>query len=492
MIDDAELLRRYASERAQDAFTELVRRHIDFVYAAGLRQVRGNSALAQDVTQKVFIDLARKADTLARHRVLLGWLHTATRYAAAKAVRAETRRAAWEHAAQTAHILNENPSSAADTVDWQRIQPVLDDVLGELAERERAAILLRFFEAKPFAEVGAKLALNESAARSCVNRALEKMRGHLERRGIASTGAALGAAMAGHMSVAAPAGLAASVAAAAVASSAAAGSATMFGALFAMSKIKIGIAGVLLVAALVPAALEVKANRSLRAELGTLRVGGQELGRTENENRRLNASLANLSPRNPDVDELARLRARAAQLAARPDGVTDEEMKPLRNLGRATPEAAMETFLWALTTGDADIMASFIVFSDDTPENRAAFMAQFSEAIRARYRTPEHVVVAGLFPLAGKIKDPPVEFQILSIDGHVGGDGSRSGQLRVRSWARTQSGKESGDSERVQPTPNGWALGSIALTSSSRPNGIVDLVRGRLDPLTGEPRPLNE
>lgn len=92
MIDDAELLNRYARFGAQDALAEFVRRHIDFVYAAALRQANGDAALARDVTQLVFTDATRKAAALAQHRVLIGWLHTATRFATAKAIRTENRR----------------------------------------------------------------------------------------------------------------------------------------------------------------------------------------------------------------------------------------------------------------------------------------------------------------------------------------------------------------------------------------------------------------
>ena len=89
--DDTELLRRYVAEQSQAAFGELVRRHIDFVYASALRQTRGNAALAQDVAQAVFTDLARKAGGLARHEVFVGWLHPATRFAAGTAIRPEVR-----------------------------------------------------------------------------------------------------------------------------------------------------------------------------------------------------------------------------------------------------------------------------------------------------------------------------------------------------------------------------------------------------------------
>ena len=224
MIDDAELLRRYAEEKSEEAFAGLVRRHIDFVYAAALRQARGNGPLAQDVTQAVFTDLARKAATLARHEVVVGWLHTATRFAVAKAIRAESR---WHTREQDAHAMNELLHESDALVDWERLHPVLDAVLGELKERERAAILLRFFEKKPLAEVGAKLSLTETAARSCVDRALEKMHGLLARRGVTSTSAALAVALANQAGVAAPVGLAASVTGAALASAASVGGGTI-------------------------------------------------------------------------------------------------------------------------------------------------------------------------------------------------------------------------------------------------------------------------
>ncbi len=213
MTDDAQLLRRYAEEGDEAAFAELVRARIGFVYAAALRQTRGNRALAEDVTQMVFTDLARKAMTLARHGSLVGWLHTATRFTATKALRAESRRTTRE---QTS-LLHENDESSNAAADWTRMEPMLDEVLGELKERERTAILLRFFEGKTLTEVGASLALSEPAARSCVDRALEKLRERLSRRGVTSTSVALGLALANQTVVAVPAGLAVSVVGAALA-----------------------------------------------------------------------------------------------------------------------------------------------------------------------------------------------------------------------------------------------------------------------------------
>ena len=99
-MNDSELLRRYAENGCETAFTELVKRHLDLVYSAAMRQVGGDTHLAQDVAQTVFVDLARKAASISARSVLTGWLYTSTRYAAAKIVRAEQRRHAREQEAR--------------------------------------------------------------------------------------------------------------------------------------------------------------------------------------------------------------------------------------------------------------------------------------------------------------------------------------------------------------------------------------------------------
>lgn len=212
MMDDATLLRRYAQNRSESDFAELVRRHLNLVYSAALRQVNGDTHLAQDVAQLVFTDLARKAAALAGHRVLAGWLFTSTRYAAAKLVRGEQRRRVRE---QEAELMQ--PSDPSDSLDWERVRPVLDEALAELNEQDREAILLRYLEGRDFAQVGARLALSDNAARMRTDRAVDKLRGLLERRGVRSSAAALSLALANQAVVAAPAGLATTVTGAALA-----------------------------------------------------------------------------------------------------------------------------------------------------------------------------------------------------------------------------------------------------------------------------------
>ncbi|MEO5960829.1 MAG: sigma-70 family RNA polymerase sigma factor, partial [Opitutaceae bacterium] len=234
MIEDAELLRRYADEKSEDDFAELVRRRIGLVYAVAWRHTR-DTQRAEDVTQRVFTDLARKAEALKGRPVLVGWLYRSAQFAASDAVRSERRRQA---RAEEAIIMQQIAQEASEP-DWDKLRPVLDEVLNDMDERDRDAVLLRFFDGRPFAEIGVQLRLTENAARMRVERALEKMRVALARRGVTSTTAALAVAFGNQVGVAAPAGLAASVTGAALSASAGVGATTTFLTLISMHKVSV-------------------------------------------------------------------------------------------------------------------------------------------------------------------------------------------------------------------------------------------------------------
>src|SRR6476661_8843035 len=110
MCEDAELLRRYGTERSEAAFLELVQRHVDLVYSVALRLVSGDEHRAQDVAQQVFAELAKQADRLAKHPALVGWLYMTTRHTACRAIRSEQRRHAREQEANTMTELLRDPS----------------------------------------------------------------------------------------------------------------------------------------------------------------------------------------------------------------------------------------------------------------------------------------------------------------------------------------------------------------------------------------------
>jgi RNA polymerase sigma factor (sigma-70 family) len=201
-----------------------LREHLNPVYSATLRESSGDGAMAEDLSKAVFTQLARKAPGLLAHPSLAGWLYTTVRHLAANLRRADQHRQRREQEAQS---MNELLAEDSPNEVWQRIRPVLDEVLHELKGAEREAVVLRFLEERPLREVGARLGLNENAARMRVDRALEKLRGLLARRGITSTASGLAAALAIGILTPAPAALAGTIANTALASGAAAGSATL-------------------------------------------------------------------------------------------------------------------------------------------------------------------------------------------------------------------------------------------------------------------------
>lgn len=217
MKTDPELLRSYIEDSSEEAFAELVRRHVNLVYSVALRKLGGDAALAQDTTQAVFTVLAAKAGTLGHIRHVAGWLYGTTRHTAAHAARAESRRQARERKAETMHeILGSTESS-----DLAAMPPeMLDEIMETLETTDREAILLRFFEKQSFIAVGVALRVSEDAARMRVARALETIRERFAKRGITSAAAAIAAALANQVT-AAPSALAASVSSAALAGTAA-------------------------------------------------------------------------------------------------------------------------------------------------------------------------------------------------------------------------------------------------------------------------------
>jgi RNA polymerase sigma factor (sigma-70 family) len=189
--DDRQLLTRYVKHRSQTAFAELVRRHIDLVYAACLRQTHDPS-LAEDAAQAVFLILSQRAAALPSTTILAGWLYTTARHAAANARRSETRRARHERKAamMTSPMTPESNDSESNLV-----ASTLDDALKSLSHTDRNAIILRHFEDKTFRQTADSLGIAEDAAKKRVTRAVEKLRRFFSRRGVELSAAAMAAAL---------------------------------------------------------------------------------------------------------------------------------------------------------------------------------------------------------------------------------------------------------------------------------------------------------
>jgi RNA polymerase sigma factor (sigma-70 family) len=206
-MDEIELLAQYARHNSETAFTTLVERYVNLVYSTALRRV-GNPQAAEEIAQAVFIILARKARGLSRRTVLSGWLFQTTRLTAANFLRGEIRRQKREQEAYMQSILNEPEPEI-----WPHISPLLDDAMGRLGERDRNAIVLRFFENKSLADLGEALGASEDAAKMRVNRALDKLHRYFNKRGVSSTTAIIGGAVSVNSVHAAPAGLAKTISA---------------------------------------------------------------------------------------------------------------------------------------------------------------------------------------------------------------------------------------------------------------------------------------
>jgi RNA polymerase sigma factor (sigma-70 family) len=265
MLDDAELLRRYSESGAESAFTELVRRHLNLVYFTALRRTCGDTALAQDIAQSVFSTAAGKARSLASHASLAGWLYTTTRHLADRAVRKEQTRRRYEEAAamDPLTITDESP-------EWERIRPFIDGALDEMTETDREVILVRFFEGRGYADIGSALQISEDAARMRAERALEKLKRLLHRRGIRSAAAALAVALATQGSIAVPAGMVTVVSGAAMASVAAASGTTAIFGFMSISKITTITASIAAISAGSLAVIERNRAQSAEANLAAM------------------------------------------------------------------------------------------------------------------------------------------------------------------------------------------------------------------------------
>jgi RNA polymerase sigma factor (sigma-70 family) len=208
-MSDHDLLQRYARTGDQAAFTELVARHLNLVYSAARRQV-SPPHLAEDVTQSVFLDLARRARDFPSGQPLAPWLHVVTRRTSIDLIRRESRRQAREQTAQEIAAM-QTPDST-----WSHIEPHLDEAVAALSASDRTAIVLRFFENKNLREIGAALGTNEDAAQKRVSRALDQLRTRLLRRGLTLTAATLATDLSAHAILTAPVSLGASISAAAL------------------------------------------------------------------------------------------------------------------------------------------------------------------------------------------------------------------------------------------------------------------------------------
>jgi RNA polymerase sigma factor (sigma-70 family) len=381
---DQQLLRQFAESRADGPFEEVIRRHVDLVYSAAKRLVV-DPHLAEDVSQAVFAALAQEPLEVARKlesgAPLSGWLHLTTRNIAAKTVRAEMRRRAREEKAIAMH----DRSPADHDPEWNQLAPQLDHALSELSEKDRDALLLRFFEHKTAREIGQCLGVSEEAAQKRVRRALEDLRAIFVRRGLTLPSATLGACLTANSVQASPLALADAIAK---------------GILFSGKALASGGVSSTAFSKLLPSLLMTKTQTAILT--GVIAVMVIPMGRQRALLNRLQAETStHLRPTPPDVttdvdrgksavnssrdeEEITKLRTRAedlrAAIAARKSLlsgssslstaqmsavlISDGRPELLKNLafaGNSTPEAALQSVLALKRDGDIDRLSRLLL-----------------------------------------------------------------------------------------------------------------------------------
>jgi RNA polymerase sigma factor (sigma-70 family) len=420
MADDGALIREYSQSGSEEAFAELVSRHLDLVYSTALRSLRGDEHLARDICQTVFIDLARKASRLANRSELAGWLYTSTCFAAAKAVRSQRRRLVREQAAE---VVRHDFAETSQATDWDRIRPVLDSLMLDLKEADRQALLVRFFQRCSLAEVGTKLGLTEKAARMRVERALEKLRGLLARRGITSTGAALALVLAQQAVIAAPTGLGTAITATSLAIATTTGSLSIVN-LITLMKTKTIVLGILVVAgAGTSFVLQHQTNAQLQEQIAGLRAQLAQAPSVQPSNEAIDKS--ELEQLRRDNAELVRLRGEVTDLrrqvtaSAKDQKEADERVRATKmvseqeagkdllakspeipmvpanrwaNVGFASPAAALETLNWSVANHDTNAFSNALMWDAQAKARAEALFANAPETVRQRFGTVDEVI----------------------------------------------------------------------------------------------------
>jgi RNA polymerase sigma factor (sigma-70 family) len=376
-MDDHDLLRQYVQSQSQDAFRQIVERHLPMVYATARRMVF-DAHLAEEVAQNVFTTLAQKAESLRPPQVTAGWLYNTTRNLALHAVRGELRRREREQTAVAMQALESEFNAG-------QINENLEPAMAELAADDRDTLVLRFFEDRSLLDVGRELGISEDAARMRVNRALDRLRTIFNRKGVTVSSAVLATAITAGTSSAVPAGLGTAITAAALAGTTIVTTATFTQTILTtMSWINAkSFTAIIAAAALAgTGTYYVQKGRENDLQAENQRLTAEQDKLTAEHNADLVSAQAGkeeLERLHKDLRDLPRLRNEVAQLKRQRDEVkpalsTQPAKNPglaqlptpeagagrylssdqLANVGHATPEAGLQTITWAMIKGTFD------------------------------------------------------------------------------------------------------------------------------------------
>jgi RNA polymerase sigma-70 factor (ECF subfamily) len=170
---DLSLLRRFALEGSNDAFSEIVRRYSGVVFAASFR-ILGDEARAKDVSQETFFRLVQRPQSVTRS--LGGWLHQAATHLALDVKRSEKARRNREHVYGS--------TRQGDVLRWQDISPYIDQALLDLPEGARLLLVRHYMQGTSQTDLAQEQ--NTSTATICrrIRQALDQLQRALRRRGV--------------------------------------------------------------------------------------------------------------------------------------------------------------------------------------------------------------------------------------------------------------------------------------------------------------------
>ncbi len=418
---DHDLLRIFVTRRSEDAFRQMVDRHLNLVFATA-RRIVGDPQLAEEVAQGVFMLLARKAGEIQADQPLAAWLYHATRYQSLNASRAEGRRRQREQTALAMQTTESAPEPELITAE-------LEGAMDELPPEDRDALVLRFLDNRQLRDVGTELGISEEAARKRVSRALEKLRGIFGKRGIAMSAGLLTTILTSQASAVAPAALGAAISATALSQLAAVSTAavTTLNTTSTMTTLfNLKTAAVVLGVAAVTGTSTylVKENEAerLQAEYQTLNqdhatLAGERadalamIQLRDDQIARLRKDIADLPRLRGEIDKLNRKLSDAEQALVPTEELSDQvkaltdqnqtlteklgksltaswvfERDDWQNRGQDTPVDAFQTFLWAWNASDQTALKRAVAYPEET--QTAEEKEEFLNRIRPREQLP--------------------------------------------------------------------------------------------------------
>ena len=154
---------------------------------AACQRILGDAALAEDAAQEVFLLLVRKLASLPPQTILGGWLYVTACHLARTHQRGQARRRQRENQPEA----QENFMNAAQDTLWRELEPLLDNAMLTLSQRQRELVLIHYFQNQTRRAAATLVGCSETVASRELGVAIERLRTFFAREGVTVTGVAL-------------------------------------------------------------------------------------------------------------------------------------------------------------------------------------------------------------------------------------------------------------------------------------------------------------